>query len=130
VGLQEFEEVQSFIDVEDIDDAWGAVPLQFQGNSTRQQRFDAINIVNADSIDHDIQFCIFFNGAFATVIGTVAVPAGAGIDPTIPAVQAVPLLFPDLRGAVFVGNYQLGGGPLVAVTSGKHVYVTSYGGYF
>jgi hypothetical protein len=127
--MTEFEESYPYIDTEQIDNSYGIVVTQFVGGAQTPVRVDSILLASSDTVDQDVQFWVNFTGTPQTCIGTIKVPAGAGFVSTVPVVQAIATLFPGREFFIATDKFGLGVGPLVAITSGKMLWVTTTGGF-
>jgi hypothetical protein len=96
--------------------------------SQRGTRIDAVLLTSNAAAPVDVQL-VLDNGT-AYVMGTVAVPAGAGLDPAVPAVDAFPL-FPVAPGSlILAGGTVLKVGVTVTLGAADVVGVLGFGGDF
>ena len=130
MGLSQFDEHNPWIDTETIDSGSSLTPNHFFGGQDRQQRIDAIILASDDTVDNLVAFWMDFDFTPTTLVGTVLVPAGAGTDGVIPAIDAVPFLFAASLGITGYPRIGMSYAPVALPSSGKTIWMTSIGGWF
>jgi hypothetical protein len=128
MSLSIFDEQQAINPIATIALADGTTPVSLVQAPARGLRLDQLTLTNADTIAHDVQITIF-TGATA-VLGTVAVPAGAGMSAAVPAVDAIPILAPVLAGVVVANGASVYVAVLVAMTAAGDLQALGLGGLF
>ena len=128
MSLSIFDEQQAINPIATIANADGTTPVSLIQAPARGLRIDQLTLTNGDAIPHDVQITIF-TGATG-VVGTVAVPAGAGLSSAVPAVDAIPSLVPVVAGLVVANGASVYVAVLVAMTSPTVLGIVGFGGTF
>jgi len=128
LGLSTFEEVRSIVDVEDITSDFGTSPYTFWPPESVPSRLDSLSLCTDDTTDVLLAFYIQVASGPHCLVNTVKVPAGSGTDGVLPAIEAVPLLFPQTSGFVGTEHIGLSVVPLSLVTVDKHCWLVALGG--
>jgi len=128
VGLSIFDEKDIYVVQGGLANASGTGPVTFVGALTRDYRIDSLTCVSNDTIDHDVYIYRTFGG-ITNILGSIHVPLGSGLT-SLPVVE---LITPEMMGQIG-GIYMPVGATLqiqviVAVSSGKNLYVNAQGGY-
>jgi hypothetical protein len=104
------------------------VPKYVTQGGQRGTRIDAVLLTSNAAAPVDVQL-VLDNGT-AYIMGTVAVPAGAGVSPAVPAVDAF-ALFPVAPGSlILAGGITLKVGVTVTLGAADVVGVLAFGGDF
>jgi len=128
MGISQFDEQKPVIAAVSWGDSDFPAPVSFWGYDGRILRLDSITITTDDTVDNALIFWVFHHTFASGILGTIPIPAGAGTDPLVPAVDAMPLLAPTLLAFFGTIDEALGAAPLAAPSSGKFIYVTAQGG--
>lgn len=111
-----------------IETADGTSPKSIVQAPAGGLRIDQLTLTNSDVISHDVQFTVF--ASVTVVLGTVAVPAGAGLSAAVPPVDAMPILAPVLGGLVLSNGVSLFVAVLVVMGAASTLTILGLGGEF
>lgn len=129
MGISIFDETLADSNPVVFDDGNSPGVLTLTPNDKTLRRVDTILAVNNDTIDHEVSLRINIASAFYW-LGSVVIPAGAGFAGT-PSIDLLAACVPptQLGLNLFSFNY-LEVDCLVALSSGKGVWITAFGGLF
>jgi hypothetical protein len=128
VSLQTYDEHTALCQLVQIEDSDGTTPKYITQGPGTGCRVDALILTSSSAAGADVGF--YLNNGSNVPIGTVAVPAGAGLSGAVPAVDAIPILAPVLAGLVLAPGTSLYVGVAVALGAGEVVSVSALGGIF
>jgi hypothetical protein len=124
-----YDERAAWWDWESLDESYAGPPIEFGGYNNMPVRLDSIICTSNDIIDTDIRFWLVHSSSVSNVLGTITVPALAGYDPTVPPVDAIPLLFPRMESFFLDQNLTIGFEPVVVPLTTRIIWLTGVGGY-
>lgn len=128
LGIQQFDENSGLIVQYGFTSTDGTTAVQLLENLQVAVRVDQISAINTDAIDHHADVVLIAGGT-PFVLGSVTIPAGAGVG----GVPNVDLLTPSLHapqaGIVIPYDMGLSVGMEEAVVFGALVAVTVLGGW-
>jgi hypothetical protein len=128
MSLGIFDEHNAVNPMVDLTIADTTVPAYLTQGGQRGSRLDAIMLTSTAAAPVDVRL-VLDNGT-ARILGTVAVPAGAGQTSAVPAVNAA-TLFPTIPGAlVLASGTTLKVGVAVTLGAGETVSAIGFGGEF
>lgn len=128
MALSLFDELQPLCQIVSLDDGDGTTPVYVTQGPGRGARIDQLSF--SSSSVAAAQVTVYLNQGANVPIGTVAVPAGAGMSSAVPAVDAIPILAPVLAGLVLAPGTSLYVGVAVALLAGELLNVVALGGSF
>lgn len=128
MGIQQFDESTALLAQYQFTNGDGTTVIALLQNLQSPARCDQLAAVNADSIDHTVTVSITWFSS-PVPIGSVLVPAGAGLLGVPPVNLLAPILFAPQAGIVIPIQGQLNVNMDVAVTGSNPVSVVALGGY-
>ena len=127
MGLQAFDETLAVLAQENLVNANGTAYSALVPSGTGQKRLDAIVTTNTDAIAHVVNLQVTV-GATSTFLGSVSVPAGAGVGGVAPVDLIAGLGLASLTALVLPAASILSVAVAVAVTAPQTVAMTAFGG--
>jgi hypothetical protein len=128
MGLSTFDEKDMFVVQGGLNNASGTGPIAFVGALTRDYRIDSLICVSNDTVDHDVYVYRTFGGV-TNILGSTHVPLGSGLT-SLPVVELItPTMMGSIGGIFMPIGATLQIQVIVAVSSGKNLYVSAQGGY-
>lgn len=128
MSLQVFDEHIALCQLVQLTDGDGTTPKYVTQGPGQGARIDQLTLVSTSVAPAEVR--VSLNTGADIIIGTVAVPAGAGMTSAVPAVNAIPILTPVLAGLVLAPGTSLYVAVAVALGTGETLNAIALGGTF
>lgn len=128
MGVSQFDEVLPIVAGAGLGSGAGTSPVTYTTTALTAYRLDTIACLSTDTIDHDV-YLYRTVGGVQTICASVHVPAGSGFT-SLPAIELLPADVVGAQGGLLMPvGATLQMQVIVAVSSGKNLWLNGQGGY-